>query len=184
MRTYPRAWAELNAQPHASYGTEDTYEIAAAWLGATGAVEDWGCGRRRFAAYAAEIGCTYRGIDLSGSPDVRADLATYRSRTPGLLLRHVLEHNPGRWGPIIDGVVASFTDRAVVVLYAPAGAEDTAHGIPIAGVDRVKLAWLLRGLPWQRFEVRTASMYGWEEVFLIGEGPLQDPTNPPRIRVN
>lgn len=182
----PTAWAELNAPERAggSYGTEDTYEIAAWWLKPTGAVEDWGCGRRRFAAYAREIGCSYRGIDSSGSPDVLADLAAYRSTTPGLLLRHVLEHNPETWPEIVRGAVESCTDRMVIVLYVPAGIETTVHeDIPVSGVNRDALDRMLDG-PRQHFEVRTASMFQWETVYLIGEGPLQDPENPPRIRCN
>jgi hypothetical protein len=38
----------------------------------------------------------------------------------GILLRHVLEHNPG-WRRILSGAVESFTKKMVLVIYTPFG---------------------------------------------------------------
>lgn len=103
--------------PPSLYGDQATYRIAAEWLEPAGAIEDWGCGRggmRKF--WDGE----YLGVDGSASPfaDVVADLVEYRSSTPGLLLRHVLEHDLG-WETILDNAIASFTQRMVLVLFTP-----------------------------------------------------------------
>src|SRR5438105_15608245 len=86
-------------------GAEVTYEVAAEWLKGLD-VEDWGCGLAWFRRYATG---RYLGIDGSESRfcDRTADLTKYVSNTPGLLLRHVLEHNYN-WPAILDNAVASF----------------------------------------------------------------------------
>lgn len=98
------------------YGST-TYEIAAALLADCLLVEDWGCGGGGFKHYRAD---GYVGVDSSLSPcrDVEADLGDYRTVTPGILIRHVLEHND-RWPLILANALASFTQRLVIVLFTP-----------------------------------------------------------------
>jgi hypothetical protein len=99
------------------YGVVWTYVLGMHYLEDVALVEDWGCGcafSRRFRRGA------YRGID--GSPsrwtDHVADLETYRSQTPGLFMRHVLEHNPN-WRTILANALTSFTERMVLITFMP-----------------------------------------------------------------
>lgn len=105
------------------YGKDDTtYAIAGAYLSGPGLVEDWGCG----ASYARRfIGAPYRGIDgiKSKFASVVVDLATYRSTVPKILMRGVLEHNLD-WRTILENLLCSFTDRAVLILFMPPGPVD------------------------------------------------------------
>lgn len=100
------------------YGDTTTYELAEAWLRDCKLVEDWGCGlgwsRRYFRAGQ------WRGIDGSKSPTVSevVDLAQYRSQVPGILMRHVLEHNDD-WAMILDNALNSFTERMALILFTP-----------------------------------------------------------------
>jgi hypothetical protein len=103
------------------YGDDDnSYLMAEEWLDGLN-IEDWGCGLGWFKTihYGG-----YIGVDGTWSRwcDVHADLTDYRSRTPGLLMRHVLEHNY-KWRDILDNAVASFTQRMVLILFTPLVAE-------------------------------------------------------------
>jgi hypothetical protein len=62
----------------------------------------------------------YVGIDGSQSPfaDVVTDLAERRTKSEGIVLRHVLEHDY-RWTQILENAVASFTKRICIVLFTP-----------------------------------------------------------------
>ena len=109
-------WAGYWNRGTALMGDPESYFVAAEWLRGLD-VEDWGCGLGAFQTY-----CTgrYTGIDGTESPavDVIADLTAYRSTSPGILLRHVLEHNHA-WRKVLDNALASFTGRLAVVLYTP-----------------------------------------------------------------
>lgn len=109
-------WYATAAEPQ-GYGDDTTYVAAAEWLDGL-AVEDWGSGYGWFRQFHNG---PYLAVD--GTPsnwcDRVADLAHYRTTTPGLLLRHVLEHDR-RWADILDNAVASFTRRMCIVLFTPA----------------------------------------------------------------
>ena len=96
------------------YGIEETYKKAAAFLG-EGPVEDWGCGK----AYAKRFFPQgYKGVD--GTPDgcdAVVELARYTSNTPGILMRHVLEHNFD-WELVLKNALASTEKLAVIVCTA------------------------------------------------------------------
>jgi hypothetical protein len=117
------AWAPwydqlpADAQP-APYGDSASYRLAATWLEPCERVEDWGSGTgwlRRFVPPDR-----YVGVDGTPSPftDVVADLARYRTRVPGICLRHVLEHNR-HWPEVLDNALGSFTRRMCLVLFSP-----------------------------------------------------------------
>lgn len=97
------------------YADETTYRIAEQWLAGLD-VEDWGCGYGWFRHHHRG---GYLGVDgTAGFADVVADLTEYRSETPGLLLRHVLEHDTD-WPKILDNAAASATEVLVVVVFTP-----------------------------------------------------------------
>lgn len=120
-------------EPH-WYGDIQSYEWAAEILDRPGTVEDWGCGTtyaRRFFSVAK-----YIGVDGSKSKwcDVLDDLRTRDSRPSGILLRHVLDHNP-EWEKLLDNALRCFQERMVIVTFIKFEektrlVEDPSNGIP------------------------------------------------------
>ena len=118
------------------FGEAQTYTLAADWLRGHGLVEDWGCG----AGYARQFFEDYRGVDGSGTfADLQCDLSSYTSSAPCILMRHVLEHNFG-WRKILDNMLSSFTERAVVVNFQNLEADESVRcwegDIPYIGLPR------------------------------------------------
>jgi hypothetical protein len=153
------------------YADTATYQLGADWLAPCELVADWGCGKGWFRQF---VKGDYLGIDGSQSPfaDVIADLADYRSETPGVFLRHVLEHDL-RWPLILANAVASFTQRLVLVLFTPLA--DETHDMewePDPGVPNLSfaLADLLphfAGCQWRYEILATPSKYGLETIFYL-----------------
>ena len=118
------------------YGNDDTsYVRAGLYLSGPGLVEDWGCGT----TYAHRfIGAPYRGLDgcMSRFADEQIDLSTYRSKVPKILMRHVLEHN-WDWRDILENMLSSFTDCAVLILFLPPGEKDENVSGPDLGPNAV-----------------------------------------------
>ena len=101
--------------PPQPYGDQQTYHVAEQWLRGLD-VEDWGCG---YGWYKNIHTGGYLGVDgTAGYADVVQDLTQRRSQTPGLLLRHVLEHN-WSWRDILRAADASCTDTLVIVTFTP-----------------------------------------------------------------
>jgi len=155
------------------YDDVSTYGIAAAYLADCALVEDWGCGKGW--ARTAIDPERYRGIDGSRSPfaDVVADLVTYRSEVPGLLMRHVLEHNY-RWAEILGNALHSFKERMVLILFTPLAS--TTHVIaynPHIGVPDIsfKLADITDrfsdDIEWSMESQKTATEYGGETILFL-----------------
>ena len=104
-----------------AYGGHGSYQIAGAYLSNCLTVEDWGCGHGTFRDH-----CTahhYIGVDGSPSPaaDRVVDLCSYRSVVEGILVRHVIEHNPNGWDQILTNAIESFSKRLVIVIFTPFG---------------------------------------------------------------
>ena len=109
------------------YGPDRTYHVAEEWLAGL-AIEDWGCGYARF--HEIHQG-PYVGVDGSGPwADRIADLrqAPTSARPGGILLRHVLEHNPN-WEVILGHAAAHFGKRLVLVVFTPDSEDLTAHPV-------------------------------------------------------
>lgn len=132
--------------------------------------EDWGCG---FASYRAFHRGDYLGVDgTPGFCDVVDDLVTRKTRTPGLLMRAVLEHND-EWRKLLANAVRSATERLVIATFIPdPGPEPVQVGftpelgvpdiaIPHAAIDRALARWDV-----EVAEVETATAYGSETVWL------------------
>src|SRR5271166_500073 len=108
-------WYATGQRLAACYGPLDTYRIAEDWLRGL-SIEDWGCG---YAQFKDVHEGPYRGVDgTKGWADVVADLRVHTTRCEGLLLRHVLEHNPD-WRVLLANAVQSFTKRMVLVVFTP-----------------------------------------------------------------
>ena len=171
------------------YGDVLTYVLGGAFLAGL-AVEDWGCGLGWFKKYASG---PYLGIDGSASPfaDVIADLRDYRSTTPGLFLRHVLEHNTD-WKRILENALASFEQRMVLVVFTPfsdythvIAENDWAPGVRIPDISFAMsdLTSLFSGWLVTEESLDTSSQYGQEHVFFLDKqykengGPAGDETD-------
>jgi len=167
-------WYEGATAP-APYADTVTYQLAAEWLDGLD-VEDWGCGLGWFRKFHRG---GYLGVDGTRSPwcDVHVDLAEYRSPAEGILLRHVLEHDP-RWREILDNAVASTLRRLCVVLFTPPQdetrvlAEDVGGlGVPDQGFRIADVTARFAELTWTVETLVTASGYGVETVLRAERPP-------------
>lgn len=150
-----------------SYGETVTYQMAADWLAGL-AVEDWGCG---CAAFRGFHDGPYLGVDgTPGWADEVVDLVTRRSETPGLLLRHVLEHNE-EWPAILANATASASERIVVVTFVPDGDGQRVGwceelGVPDIAVPHSAIDAALADWQVERWTGATATAYGSESAWL------------------
>lgn len=123
--TWDAWWPELYSEyekPKAYPGSDDSYEMAGEYLAGNDTIEEWGCATTWGKQF---LDSPYRGVDGGPSEwvDEVADLTTYRSKADKILIRHVLEHN-WEWRQILQNVVGSFQDRAVIILFIPLGTHD------------------------------------------------------------
>lgn len=157
-----------------AYGSTETYDLGVEFLDGCSMVEDWGCGKGWLRTLIPPE--RYRGIDGSHSPfaDQIVDLAIHRSTTPGLFMRHVLEHNYG-WRKILENAVASFTERMVLIIFTPltdmtreiAFADDP--GVPDLSFALADLTAVFTdpGISWRMETIKTGTQYGGETVFYL-----------------
>jgi len=166
-------WDYSAAAAPAAYGAPDTYRLAAAWLDGCGSVvEDWGCGT----AYARQFFTQSRYVGVDGSTskfaDTVADLLTYISPgADGILLRHVLEHNP-QWEALLARALGAARRRVAVVLYIPPE-QDTREvarwgDIPCYALGRPALVALLAPHQWREVRIKCATPpFNVEHIFYI-----------------
>lgn len=173
-------WDRWNATDEPQpYGLSDTYWLGAEWLAPCSLIEDWGCGRGYMRTLIEPR--RYRGLDGSDSPwtDVVADLRYYRTATPGLFMRHVLEHNYG-WRDVLENAVASFTQRMFLAIFTPpatttteiAFAEDP--GVPDIAFNPADLEGYFDGVGWTKEALRTPTQYGAEVVYRLIKGNREE----------
>jgi hypothetical protein len=170
------AWYQDLEEPWA-YGDPTSYEIGAAWLAGCALIEDWGCGAGWLRTLLPPE--RYRGLDGTASPfcDAVVDLVTYRSRAPGVFLRHVLEHNEA-WPRILDNALASFTDRMALILFTPERpvTEVIARHLEVGVPDiAFRLADLTNRFPpdvtYTVHRIPSATQYGGETILLLERPP-------------
>lgn len=112
-------YAGLETDSPQAFGGDTSYEIAAGWLADCLTVADWGCGKGGFRPYVPPPR-QYLGFDGSQTPFASqiVDLASFKFRSEGLLLRHVIEHDY-RWREILVNAGASYTRRMALILFTP-----------------------------------------------------------------
>jgi hypothetical protein len=162
------------------YGDPTSMKLAAAFLSVPEVitVEDWGCG---FGGFSELLGThqKYIGVDGSIAPgaSVHADLAEYRSDPDGLLLRHVIEHNP-EWKLVLDNALASFQKRMVLVIFTPFLPEtkevrryEMWHGrrnmMVDIGLRKEEVLERFGDLSWTEERIETRSQYNYEHLFYL-----------------
>ncbi|MPY89661.1 MAG: hypothetical protein GEU99_17285 [Luteitalea sp.] len=156
------------------YGDTTSYTIGPAWLAHCALVEDWGCGRGWLRTLIPPN--RYRGIDGTASPfcDEVVDLVEYRSTSPGIFMRHVLEHNY-EWARVLDNAVASFTERMVLVLFTPEVEATQQIACSLVGAGVPDIAFRLTditdrfpaGLAYSVQRIHSATQYGCETILLL-----------------
>jgi GT2 family glycosyltransferase len=164
-------WNYAKCERPVPSGDDTTYRKAMEFLHGCATVEDWGCGTTYAKAFMK--GGKYVGIDGSPSKfcDFVTDLRLYKSMADGILIRHVLEHNPD-WRTILANAIASFQKKLVLIIFTPFG-ETTKRiatnwsNIPDLSFRKEDLTDLLKGLPYTEESVRTATQYGVEHLFYI-----------------
>ncbi len=164
------------------YGDPTSAELAGQWLNIPSikVVEDWGCGYGGFQRYLGEHQ-TYIGIDGSKSRSavITADLADYRSTVDAIHMRHVLEHNPA-WRKVLENVLASFTQRAVVTLFTPLAETETiiarypnfcGTGVEMVDISlpeaQISDMFAASGSQVTREQIKTNTQYGVEYLFFL-----------------
>ena len=170
------AWYDGLSRTHAPimYADAATYLAAGAFLADAAEVEDWGCGGGGFRQFCLT---KYVGLDGSNTPfaDKIVDLCTYRSTAPGIMLRHVLEHNY-EWEAILEGAIQSFQEKLCLILFTPFAehTKEIAHNrnlgvdVPDLSFSRHDIEKHFVGLTWKLIpNVRTQSQYGVEHVYFV-----------------
>lgn len=160
----------LNADKQLPYGDTVTYFMAEDWLRGLD-VEDWGCGYGWFKN--VHYG-NYKGIDGTNSRwcDKVEDLRTYKSSSPGILLRHVLEHNHD-WKQVLDNAVASFTKKLCIILFTPLVDETKVIVEDVCGLGVPDIAFNLSDIvsrlecPFYVDSTASGSVYGVETIIRV-----------------
>jgi hypothetical protein len=173
--TYVDRWKDWYAgiEHPQSYGDTRTYEMAAEFLADCETVEDWGCGKGWMSTLIGPD--RYVGIDGTATPfcSIVADLREYTSRTPGLFMRHVLEHNYD-WANILENAVASFEHKMVLVTFTPFSSGETHEIAYTPGVEVPDMSFRLEDLTdrfvnceWTSETIESATQYGTETIFYL-----------------
>lgn len=169
-------WYELPGviESRQPFGKLHTYHEACSWFEGVSLVADWGCGKGYFGElFKGQV----IGIDGSHSPyaDVIADLTEYKEKSPGILIRHVLEHEPN-WRLVLKNALTAFTDKAMLIFFiAPGNGPDQDlyweedPGVPNLRIDMKSLHELIEssGCNWSRQEMgqKTIGKFGREVVY-------------------
>ena len=114
-------YKDLTDQDMGSFRYSDTvtYGLGYTFLSDCKKIEDWGCGTGGFKRFIKpESNILYLGIDGSNTPfsDIKADLVNYSSKTEGIFMRHILEHNY-EWEKVLSNACKSFSKKMCLVLF-------------------------------------------------------------------
>jgi hypothetical protein len=161
------------------YGDTETYRLAAAFLADMEEVEDWGCGLGGFKRFCLT---KYIGVDGSKTPiaDKIVDLCKYRSSVDGIMMRHVLEHNPD-WRLILEGAVASCRKKLCLILFTTFSettrqiADNKQFGVDVPDISfsKTDIESFLSGHKFKQVSLRTPTQYGIEHVYFVMKKPVK-----------
>lgn len=170
-------YANLNKSKPSNVHDDTTLKMATSFFNNTSLVEDWGCGNGQFYQFRPQ---GYRGVDGSKTPyaDEIADLVKYRTHAPGILLKHVIEHN-FEWDKILENALHSFTERMCLIVHTPvrdSGVQvmklaDNPNGVPDLSFTRETLMSIIKKFPQittvEEKIVKTKTNYNVEHVFFL-----------------
>lgn len=166
-------YKNVNQRTSFRYGNTITYQLSEDFLKDLD-IEDWGAGTGAFKRIHTG---GYTAIDGSKTPftDKVADLRLYKSRSKGIFMRHVLEHNYD-WKKVLKNAVGSFTERLAIVIFTPFAsvtheiAHNAPHGVDVPDMSFKKsdIEEYFKDLKWQLIEnLKTKTGYGVEHVYLV-----------------
>lgn len=171
---WDRWYRGLKVRGTFKYGDTVSYQKAADFLKDL-AVYDLGCGAGHFKTLH---NARYWGVDGSCTPfaDIYADLREFRPKymPEGILLRHVLEHNPD-WKMVLENAIESFTKRLCIVIFTPFGtetkviAENKKHGVDVPDISfkAEDLEAFFDDFNWSKEIFESKTHYGQETIYYI-----------------
>ena len=164
------SWYSGVEEPQA-YGDTKSYEMAAEIFDGM-FVQDWGTGKGFFPQlYGTDLVYAIDGTETPWTDDI-VDLTEYTSTTPGILLRHVIEHN-FEWSKILKNAEQSFTKTLVLILFTPM-ARKTRQIAWNAGVEVPDISFSPKDIE-AHFpdcdisfkDIRSNTQYGHERIYTI-----------------
>jgi hypothetical protein len=169
-------YANLDVDDPQPYGDPQTYQILADWVADCDLVEDWGCGKGYMRLFIEPD--RYVGLDGTDSPFADhvvdlADLPPDRPPVCGIVMRHVIEHNPN-WSQILINVNASFQSRFALALFTPMTDGPTKRiafypkiGVPDMSFNRDDITRHFPDCTIKSQRYKTHTQYDEETVYLI-----------------
>lgn len=149
-------WSRKHLQ-RPSYGSQETYRLAANWMRPCATVADWG-GAGGYLGRFLPDGVTYQVIDGTTQCDgsVLADLAHYREPSEGIVLRHVIDNTPD-WRAVLINALDAFQQRLAVITFTP--------DAPVTRVAKIKSGWPVWTFnPADLMAVMGPLLVSWEDV--------------------
>lgn len=158
------------------YGDSVTYKLAEEYLKGMD-IEDWGAGTGAFKKFHQG---GYIAIDGTQNPfaDVIVDLRKFQSKTDGIMMRHVLEHNYN-WTDVLDNALHSFSKRMCLVLFTPFGektkviADNNKYGVDVPDIsfkkDDIERRFAkFKDITWtSKLNLRTRTGYKTEHIYFL-----------------
>lgn len=162
----PVEWSPTRLR-HASYGTDDTYRLAATWVRNCTLVADWG-GSTGYLRQFLRPGTRYLGVDGTHQDafdaQVIADLSMYHQPAEAIVLRHVVDMTED-WRAVLRNALAAFRRRMVVVTFTPDA--DVTHMVK-------------RKSGWPLWNFNPADLRALMQPFLVGE-EFRQTSHPERL---
>jgi hypothetical protein len=121
------------------FGDTISYEIGAKFIDGL-PTEDWGSGYGWFMKVHTGPYTAVNNVSVMDVPEIVADLHVYKSSTPAIFLRAVLEHTTN-WRSVLNNAIASATEKIVLVVTTPDGNDKVIKYIQTTEIPDIALPW-------------------------------------------
>ena len=137
-------------------------------------VEDWGCGEGYFKYLYGTS--TLSVDDKDGAwTDKAVNFSSYTSQTPGILLRHMIEHRYD-FRSIMANANKSFTEVLVLILFTPMDrktrelAWNSGEGLPLISFSHADVRSFFPECRVTWKDIRSNTQFGHERVYTVRRG--------------